>query len=118
MRFLVAALLCSLLVAGSAFAAEECRIPEAQVHALADEIEAAGSAFTSHLWRNAASGNLGGWQIARALFFLNVLTGSVGTKGGTAANTWNKFVPKPFASPGAGDAWNELHLPDEWPLAH
>jgi anaerobic selenocysteine-containing dehydrogenase len=32
----------------------------------------------------AGAGNLGGWQVARCLFFLNVLTGSVGTPGGTA----------------------------------
>lgn len=63
-------------------------------------------------------GNLGGWQLARCLFLLNVLTGSVGTRGGTWGNEWNKFVPKPFASPPAGTAWNELEFPDEWPLAH
>ncbi|MCA9914070.1 MAG: formate dehydrogenase, partial [Anaerolineae bacterium] len=50
--------------------------------------------------------------------FLNVLTGSVGTKGGTAGNSWNKFVPKPFKTPPAFNAWNELQLPIEWPLAH
>src|SRR5690606_14575591 len=55
---------------------------------------------------------------ARALFFLNVLTGSVGTPGGTSGNEWNKFVPKPFKSPPAVDAWNELQLPHEYPLAH
>jgi anaerobic selenocysteine-containing dehydrogenase len=27
-------------------------------------------------------------------------------------------VPKPFKTPPPIDAWNELHLPDEWPLAH
>ena len=31
------------------------------------------------------AGNLGGWQVARALQFLTVLTGSVGTPGGTLA---------------------------------
>ncbi|MEZ4684254.1 MAG: hypothetical protein R2932_59585 [Caldilineaceae bacterium] len=40
-------------------------------------------------------GNLGGWQVARTLFFLNVLTGAVGNKGGTSANDWNKFTPSP-----------------------
>jgi anaerobic selenocysteine-containing dehydrogenase len=63
-------------------------------------------------------GNRGGWQVARALFLLNVLTGSVGTEGGTALNSWNKFVPKPFSEPPATDTWNELHLPHEWPFAH
>ncbi|MCA9993929.1 MAG: hypothetical protein KDE29_23275, partial [Anaerolineales bacterium] len=69
-------------------------------------------------WRSASIGNLGGWQVARCLFFLNVLTGSVGTPGGTSANSWNKFVPKPFKTPEPFNAWNELHLPLEWPLAH
>ena len=63
-------------------------------------------------------GNRGGWQVARCLFFLNVLTGSVGTEGGTSLNSWNKFVPKPYqASPPPFNAWNELHLPHEWPFA-
>ena len=34
--------------------------------------------LASHNWRASAAGNLGGWQTARCLFFLNVLTGSVG----------------------------------------
>ena len=51
------------------------------------------------------------------MMFLVVLTGSLGTTGGTSLNDWNKFVPKPFASPPAFDAWNELQLPHEWPLA-
>ena len=37
-------------------------------------------------------GNEGGWQVARCLEFLSVLTGSVGTRGGTSPNTWDKFV--------------------------
>ena len=43
---------------------------------------------------------------ARTLFFLNVLTGSIGTKGGTSLNHWNKFKPKPMSDPPAFDAWN------------
>jgi anaerobic selenocysteine-containing dehydrogenase len=74
--------------------------------------------LATHTWRSASIGNLGGWQVARCLFFLNILTDSVGKPGGTSANSWNKFVPKPFNSPPPFDAWNELHLPDEWPLAH
>jgi anaerobic selenocysteine-containing dehydrogenase len=70
------------------------------------------------VWRAAASGNLGGWQVARSLFFLNVLTGSVGTRGGTSASAWNKFVPKPFDTPPPQKKWNELLFPTEWPLAH
>ena len=32
---------------------------------VAREIAHAGSAFSSHVWRNTAAGNLGGWQVAR-----------------------------------------------------
>ena len=35
----------------------------------------AAPAFSSHIWRAAAAGNLHGWQITRALWLLNVLTG-------------------------------------------
>ena len=35
--------------------------------------------------------------MARCLFFLNVLTGSVGTEGGVVPNSWDKFVPAPHA---------------------
>ena len=52
----------------------------------------AGTRLATHTWRSAAAGNLGGWQIARSLFFLNVLTGSVGTEGGTHPNGWDKFI--------------------------
>ena len=74
------------------------------------------SDFATHNWRSAASGNLGGWCVSRALHFLNVLTGSVGTKGGTSPNTWSKFKPKFFDTPPAQKFWNELHFPNEYPL--
>jgi anaerobic selenocysteine-containing dehydrogenase len=74
--------------------------------------------FASHNWRAAGAGNLGGWQVARCLFFLNVLTGSVATKGGTAGNGMNKFKPaNPIGAPGL-DSWNELEWPVEYPLAY
>jgi anaerobic selenocysteine-containing dehydrogenase len=100
------------------FAEEESGIPAGRIVEIAREIGAAGSAFSSHVWRAAASGNQGGWQVARALEFLNVLTGSVGTKGGTSPAAWNKFVPRPFALPEPQDRWNELLWPREYPLAH
>jgi anaerobic selenocysteine-containing dehydrogenase len=62
------------------------------------------------------SGNLGGWQSARALMLLHVLTGSVGTPGGHNLNAWNKFVPRPFKNPPPQKRWNELLYPQEWPL--
>ena len=100
------------------FVAEECRVPLETTENLTDEIVAAGSAFTSHLWRNAAAGNLGGWQVARALLLLHVLTGSIGTKGGLNPNSWDKFVPSPSENPPPIKDWNERHWPKEWPLAH
>ena len=101
-----------------AFVAAECRIPEDTVQRLADEIAAAGSKFASHLWRNAASGNLGGWQIARALMLLHALTGSIGTPGGVNPNSWDKFAPHPSEMPPPVKGWNERQWPREWPLAH
>ncbi len=99
-------------------AAEECRVDIRRIEQAAAAVARAGSRLAAHNWRSASIGNRGGWQIVRALFFLNVLTGSIGTKGGTSGNSWNKFVPKPFAQPPAGDTWNNLQLPSEWPFAH
>ena len=98
-------------------AAEVCEVPLDRVVAAAEAVADCDGRLAAHTWRSASIGNLGGWQVARCLFFLNVLTGSVGTEGGTSGNSWNKFVPKPFAQPPAGDTWNELHLPHEWPFA-
>ena len=99
-------------------AERESGVPTATIVEVAREIGRAGSAFSSHNWRAAAAGNLGGWQVARAIFFLNVLTGSVGTPGGTSANIWDKFVPRPFAEPERQKVWNELTWPLEYPLAY
>ena len=98
-------------------AAEECQVPLERVQEMAEIIGNCGDRLAAHTWRSATMGNKGGWQVARCLFFLNVLTGSVGTKGGTHLNSWNKFVPKPFDQPEPFTAWNELHLPVEWPFA-
>jgi len=100
------------------YAERESGIPASQIVEVAREIGRAGSAFSSHVWRSAASGNLGGWQVSRALEFLNVLTGSIGTRGGTSPASWNKFVAVPFAQPEPQDEWNELLWPPEYPLAH
>ncbi|HEV8482216.1 MAG TPA: molybdopterin-dependent oxidoreductase [Blastocatellia bacterium] len=100
------------------FAESECGVPADTVVEVAREIARAGSAFASHVWRSAASGNLGGWQVARALFFLNVLTGSVGAEGGVSPNVWNKFVGAPFSRPEPQKVWSEILFPLEYPLAH
>ncbi|QXD16268.1 molybdopterin-dependent oxidoreductase [Rhodocaloribacter litoris] len=99
-------------------AAAEAQVPEDRIRQAADYVADCQGRLAAHNWRSASIGNLGGWQVTRALFFLNVLTGSVGVRGGTSGNAWNKFVPKPFDQPPPFNAWNELHLPHEWPLAH
>ncbi|MCS5526346.1 MAG: molybdopterin-dependent oxidoreductase [Candidatus Poseidoniales archaeon] len=100
------------------FAAEECRIPVEQVIEVGNIVASAGEALSSHVWRSASVGNLGGWQVSRTLHFLNVLTGSVGTKGGTAPNSWAKYKPTLFNEPPAPDGWNELHFPPEYTMSH
>ena len=100
------------------FAAEECRIPVEQVIEAGEAVANAGTQLCTHVWRSASIGNLGGWQVSRALHFLNVLTGSVGTEGGTAPNSWAKYKPTLFDEPPAPDGWNELHFPPEYTLSH
>ena len=96
----------------------ECGVDAQRIRRIACEIGRAGSAVATHVWRNAAAGNLGGWQVARCLQLLVVLTGAVGTKGGTHLNTESKFVPPPFLTPPPQRVWNELLYPPEYPLAH
>jgi len=100
------------------FAAEEAGIPAEQIIEVAQLIGDAGTQLSTHVWRSASIGNLGGWQVSRCLHFLNVLTGSVGTKGGTSPSGWQKFKPKLFDQPPAIDTWNELHFPPEYTLSH
>ncbi|MFQ5640051.1 MAG: molybdopterin-dependent oxidoreductase [bacterium] len=100
------------------FAEQESGVPVKMIEDVAKQIGDAGTRFATHNWRSAGSGNLGGWAVARCLHFLNVLTGSVGTVGGTSPSGWNKFKPKVFDHPPAVKFWNELHFPDEYPLAH
>lgn len=100
------------------FAQEESGVDAATIEKVALQIGKAGTRFATHNWRSAASGNLGGWAVSRCLHFLNVLTGSVGTVGGTSPSGWNKFHPTFFDKPPAHKFWNELHFPNEYPLAH
>jgi len=96
----------------------ECGVDAATLRAVAREIGAAGSAFATHVWRNAAAGNLGGWQVSRCLQFLCALVGAIGAKGGTNLNSSDKFVPAPFLKPPGQTVWNELLYPLEYPLAY
>lgn len=100
-----------------AFAAAESGLDAAQLEEVAKLVAGAGSRLSTHNWRSASSGNLGGWQVARCLFMLSALTGSVATEGGTFPNAWNKFVPRPMRLPKHPDVWNELTWPLEYPLA-
>lgn len=100
------------------FAEQESGVPAKMIIETAIQAGEAGTRLSTHNWRSAGSGNLGGWAVARCLHFLNVLTGSVGTVGGTSPSGWNKFKPNVFDSPPAVKFWNELHFPDEYPLAH
>jgi anaerobic selenocysteine-containing dehydrogenase len=99
-------------------AAAECGVTAEAIRRVARAIGDAGGAFAAHVWRNAASGNLGGWQVARALELLVVLVGAVGTRGGTWLASDCKFVPAPFLRPPPQQVWNELLYPLEYPLAH
>ncbi len=99
-------------------AEQKTGVDAATIREIAELIGAHPTKLATHNWRAAGAGNLGGWQVARCLFFLNVLTGSVATKGGTAGNGMNKFSPaQPFGSQKL-TSWNELEWPREYPLSY
>ncbi len=97
-------------------AEKESGVDARVIEEIAKLVATAGTRFSSHNWRSAASGNSGGWQVARTLFMLNALLGAVATEGGVFPNAWNKFVPKPIYTPPHPHTWNELTWPVEYPL--
>ncbi|MBO0892698.1 MAG: molybdopterin-dependent oxidoreductase [Acidothermales bacterium] len=99
------------------YAAEEAQVPVERIAELAEIVGGCDHRLASHIWRSAAAGNLGGWQVARALWFVLALTGSIGTEGGTSPNGWNKFIPHGPNMPEAHEHWNELIWPDDYPLS-
>jgi anaerobic selenocysteine-containing dehydrogenase len=99
------------------FAERESGVPAARIEEVAREIGRAGGALSTHVWRNAAAGNLWGWEVARALELLVVLAGAVGTPGGTAPSGFHKAVPAPPMMPPPAKVWSELLMPREYPLA-
>ncbi len=99
------------------FAAQESGVDAAAIEEVAKLVAKAGTRLSTHTWRSATAGNLGGWQVARCLFLLNALTGAVATPGGTFPNAWNKFVPRPIHTPPHPHTWNDLTWPQEFPLS-
>ena len=99
------------------FAAAESGLSTEVVEQVARLVGGAGTRLSTHNWRSAAAGNLGGWQTPRCLFLLNCLMGAVATEGGTFPNTWNKFIPRPIHMPSHPTTWNELTWPPQFPLA-
>jgi anaerobic selenocysteine-containing dehydrogenase len=99
------------------FAERESGVAAGTIMEVARAIGNAGGALATHIWRNTAAGNLGGWQVARALELLVVLMGAVSTPGGTAPSAWNKAIPAPPMMPPPGKIWSELLMPREYPLA-
>ncbi len=100
------------------YAAAESGVEASTIRKVGKKIGHAAPRYASHIWRSAASGNEGGWQVSRTLHFLSVLTGSVGTKGGTAPNSWHKYDPEVPREPPQQKLWDQLQLPDEYPFAH
>lgn len=100
------------------YAAGESGVDAEALKEMAETVATAGTRLSTHTWRSASAGNLGGWQVARTLFLLNALMGAIATEGGTFPNSWNKFVPKPIhLPPRHPDHWNELTWPTEYPLS-
>jgi anaerobic selenocysteine-containing dehydrogenase len=100
-----------------AFAEKESGIEARTLEEIAHVVATAGTRLSTHTWRSAAAGNLGGWQVSRTLFLLNALLGAVATEGGTYPNAWNKFVPRPIYTPPHPHVWNPSTWPIEYPLA-
>ena len=100
-----------------AFAEQESGVSAKTIEEIAKTVAAAKSRLATHTWRSATAGNLGGWQISRALFLLNALMGAVASPGGVFPNAWNKFVPRPIYMPPHPPKWNDLTWPQEFPLA-
>jgi anaerobic selenocysteine-containing dehydrogenase len=99
------------------YAERETGISAATLREVAEVVKTAGTRLATHVWRSAAAGNLGGWQVSRCLLLLNALLGAIACEGGVYPNAWNKFVPKPIYSPPHPPKWNDLTWPQEYPLA-
>lgn len=99
------------------YASGESGIDASIIGEIAGVIAGGKTKLASHIWRSAAAGNLGGWQISRSTVLINALLGAIATEGGTYPNAWNKFVPRPIHMPPHPNVWNELSWPTEYPLS-
>ncbi|MCL4294379.1 MAG: molybdopterin-dependent oxidoreductase [Anaerolineae bacterium] len=99
------------------YAAAESGVEASLIRQVAEEVARCEGKLASHTWRSATAGHLGGWQIARTMWFLNVLTGSVGVAGGVSASAWDKWTPRPVKLAPHPKRWNELTWPQEYPLS-
>jgi len=52
------------------FAAREAQVPVERIEEMARIVAQCDGRLAAHIWRSAAAGNLGGWTVARALWFL------------------------------------------------
>jgi anaerobic selenocysteine-containing dehydrogenase len=100
-----------------AYAEMESGIAASVLEEVADIVASAKSRLSTHNWRSAAAGNLGGWQVSRTLFLLNALLGAVAKPGSVYPNAWNKFVARPIHVPPHPEVWNEMSWPSDYPLS-
>jgi anaerobic selenocysteine-containing dehydrogenase len=100
-----------------AYASKESGVEASVLEEVADIVAKAGTRLSTHNWRSAAAGNLGGWQVSRALFLVNSLLGAVAKPGSVYPNGWNKFVARPIHLPPHPDVWNEMSWPADYPLS-
>ena len=99
------------------YAEKESGVEASVVEEVAGIVAKAGTRLSTHNWRSAAAGNLGGWQVSRSLFLLNALLGAVAKPGSTYPNGWNKFVARPIHLPPHPEVWNEMSWPADYPLS-
>ncbi len=50
------------------YAGSEAGVNPDDLRVVAETVAKAGNRLSAHNWRSAASGNLGGWQVARSLY--------------------------------------------------
>ena len=69
------------------FAAAESGVAAETIAAVAEIVAGAGTRLSTHNWRSAAAGNLGGWQVARTLFHAECADGGGGGSGRNSTRT-------------------------------